>query len=699
MPCEVREEARASPTGSIALHEGSRLANRTAAAAPGSSSGPGTVDIELAAPNRLRLIARLGLTGHVGDPELDAVVAALLAGCRAPIAFINVVTPDRQTYAAEAGVGVAWTQVPDALSFCTEVVTTARALQVPDARNHPVYGGNPFVVAGKVGAYAGEPLVHEGAVVGAVAICDALPRRFTDAELQVLRAQARLVGAVIGLRAAAACDRVTGLATRALLLDRVEQICRNERQSGERGALLVLDIAGMVAINEEEGPAGGDHVLRTIAARLGGACGLTESAARIGGDRFAVVFSGVASDEDARLRADAIVAAASQPVTIAGRVIPVGLHRGLAITSGDTTETLLATAERLAKERLHPTRLPPRPPAQHPRRVEELRQAIQTEQFVLHYHPVVDMDARRVVGVEALVRWQHPQRGLLPPSEFVPLAEAEGLIEELGEWILRAGVAQAATWRARGRQLEVAVNLSPLQMAGATFAARVAEVLQEVGLPARQILLEVTESAVVDQPHVIETLQVLRESGVRLALDDFGTGYSSLSYLRRFPIDVLKIDRSFVSGLGRNRDDEAIVASVVSLAHNTGKAVIAEGVETVEHAERLRLLGVRHAQGFLWTPPLAAEQLASWVDAFEDAHPIPGMRRVPKPALIDIELPGMDRGGEKILLMHAAGASAHTIAAALNREGYRTGAGVRWHAKSVAALLPSSRQRGRRKIS
>jgi EAL domain-containing protein (putative c-di-GMP-specific phosphodiesterase class I) len=318
--------------------------------------------------------------------------------------------------------------------------------------------------------------------------------------------------------------------------------------------------------------------------------------------------------------------------------------------------------------------------------VVELARAIDDGQLVLHYHPIVELSTGQVSGVEALVRWQHPQRGLLQPLDFIPLAEESGLIVQLGDWVLRTGGAQAAAWDARGCPRDVAIKLSPLQLAAPGFADHCSALLASVQAPVERIFLEVTESALLDQPDAAQTLTQLRSTGVRLALDDFGTGYSSFSYLRRFPIDKIKIDRSFVAGLGEHPDDDAIVASVVGLARNTGKSIVAEGVETTAQLAHLRNLGVEAAQGFLWTRPLPAGELELWVEA----------TRVTGRALAPVttspsELPkaGDPHGPDevRILRMHVEGASLHAIAAALNGAGSRTSTGMRWHVRSVARVI------------
>ncbi len=639
----------------------------------GSLSSGGDLLRNIADAARLAAIDRLELHGHLGDPHLDAIVATVAAACDVPMAVVNIVTPDHQTYLAEIGVNACSTDVSDELSFCAEVVRTGRAIAVEDATSHAVYSSNPLVLAGALRAYAGEPLTYGDHVIGALSIFDSRARTFTTRELAVLRAQAGLVVAALQLREFAARDPLTGLRSRAPLLELVQRSL-DARVADHVVPLLVVDVVGMGRLNGALGTAGGDLFLQAVADRLTRACGAADVVARIGGDEFAVLLADVESVEHAEARADALCMAVRGPLMVQGRQVEIEVRCGLSTLSASTADELLAAAEGATGEQ-PPTdvgrRVPPSP------EVDELARAIDGGQLVLHYHPIIELGTDQISGVEALVRWQHPTRGLLMPADFIPLAEDSGLIVQLGEWVLRTGGAQAAAWVAQGRPLDVAINLSPLQMSTFGFAGRCGALLAAVQAPLQQIILEVTESALLDQPEAAQDLRDLRSTGVRLALDDFGTGYSSFSYLRRFPIDIVKIDRSFVAGIGQHPDDEAIVASVAGLARTTGKSVVAEGVETPHQLAHLRALGVQSAQGFLWTRPLPVPALEQW---FVQGHPR---------GVVPLPVPVTEAG--RIQQMHAEGASVHTIAAALNVMGSRAGAGLRWHPRSVARVIYGER--------
>ncbi|MCW2681850.1 MAG: hypothetical protein JWM62_3251 [Frankiales bacterium] len=486
------------------------------------------------------------------------------------------------------------------------------------------------------------------------------------------------------LRHLAVRDRLTGLANRTLLLDRAERALAVGRRTGAATGLVLLDVARMAAVNERVGQAGGDEVLSVLASRLLAVLRPTDTVARVGGDAFALLAEDVASEEDLRARASALVEVAADPVLVHGQELQVALQVGTAITPAADAGALLAAAERAALVNRVPSRVVVAAAAVGSRQheVEALRRAVRDGELVMHYQPVVEVATGRPVAAEALVRWHHPERGLLCPSDFIPLAEASGVIVDLGAWVVREVVRQLVRWQ--GRALTLGVNLSPRQLAGEDLLVLVRDLLAASGVPGHRLVVEVTESALMDDPGATDVLQALSELGVSLALDDFGTGYSSLTYLKRFPVDSIKIDRSFVAGLGRDADDDAIVASVVSLARAVGKQVVAEGVETAAQLEVLRSLGVDLAQGFLWSPALPPAEFETWLG---QSRPTTAPARRALPVQGTPVLPSSGGDDDRILELHREGASLHTIAAALNAEGRRTPAGPRWTPKTVARVV------------
>ena len=486
-------------------------------------------------------------------------------------------------------------------------------------------------------------------------------------------------------------DRMTGLANRALLLDRTGQALAAGLRTGEQTGLVVVDVVGMTAVNDLVGQAGGDVVLRTVADRLAVAVLGGDSVARLGADDFAVLVEDVASGEDLRARASILIEAGQGEVVVDGVLVPLVLRAGSAMTPAADAGALLAAAERsLATTTSRQVTVGSATLDEDERRnaeaVAELRTAIDAGQLRLHFQPLLGLRNGEVAGVEGLVRWEHPERGLLLPGAFIPLAETSGLVVPLGAWVLRQACAQAAAWHVQGQSYAVGANLSPLQLVGNDVVTLVRDLLAEYALPPERLVLEVTESTVMDDPHAPQVLAALSALGVHLALDDFGTGYSSLTYLKRFPVDAIKIDRSFVSGLGRDADDEAIVASVVSLARAIGKTVVAEGVETEGQCAALRALGVDQAQGFLWSAALPADELAVWMaDRPEPAAQVGHVPASVPPRSPRLLTQGADE--HRILALHSEGASLHTIAAALNAAGRRTPDGPRWTTRTVARVV------------
>ncbi|MCW2598918.1 MAG: domain S-box protein [Frankiales bacterium] len=381
-----------------------------------------------------------------------------------------------------------------------------------------------------------------------------------------------------------------------------------------------------------------------------------------------------------------VQAAVSKPVDRpSGGKVHLAAMVGVAVSDSAPLSELLRSAEQACRQAMGDDRADVRWFVPGPQRkrvrlglIADLRQALPRGELRVHYQPIIDLKTRQAVGAEALVRWEHPKEGLLPPSAFLGLAENTGVIHDIGTWVTRTACRTAAELATRGMPpFLVSVNVSAYQLVQDGFVEVVAELLAETGCPAGLISVEVTESALaVEMGAAAAALTGLKELGVRLALDDFGTGYSSLLYLKHFPVDTIKIDRSFVAGLGLNEEDGVIVASTVSLAHRVGVTCVAEGVETVGQLELLRKMGCDYAQGYLFSRPMPGEALPDWL---HEQSP-PASRRAATPAVPAGEV-------AEILRMHEEGASPHTIAAALNVTGRRTPRGTRWHASSVAAVV------------
>jgi len=426
------------------------------------------------------------------------------------------------------------------------------------------------------------------------------------------------------IRKMAFYDQLTGLANRALFHDRLRIALAHSTRTNRLLAVMFLDIDHFKHVNDSLGHGVGDLLLQSIAARLSVNVREGDSLGRLGGDEFTFCFPDIESAEGAAVIARKILDSFNEPFAAGDRMLHMGASIGVALAEdrGVSPEELLARADAAmyrAKEdgratvRFYEERQGSASASERFTLKNRIRAALECGEFELFYQPQVLARDGRIVGMEALIRWRHPERGLLAPSEFLALAEESGHIVSIGEWVLREACQQAVTWdRAGIADLRVAVNLSPRQFADDTVVALVADVLAETGLAPHCLELEITETMAMNDPARVRLpLEALRRMGVRVAIDDFGTGYSSLDHLRRIPVDALKIDRSFVADVETNPDAAAIANTVMVLAHNLGLTVVAEGVETEAQSLFLRERGCDLMQGFLYSPPLEADAFAA----------------------------------------------------------------------------------------
>ncbi len=487
-------------------------------------------------------------------------------------------------------------------------------------------------------------------------------------------------------------DALTNLPNRTLLLDRLDKALEDGARRGSGAAVAFIDLDHFKRVNDSLGHPAGDLLLAQVASRLSQAVRPGDTVARFSGDEFVVVWRDLHSVHEAELLSARLMQTLSVPFQLNGTPVTVSASIGVSVGClPQTPDELLLAADAVMYDAKAHGRGRVRVFSSDLREgVEQrmatevgLRQALARDELVLHYQPVVDLTSGRAVGVEALVRWQHPRDGLIGPDRFIPVAEASGLIVPLGRWVLQRACRDAASWSGPLAGLDVAVNLSVRQLTQPDVLRHVRDALATSGLAPERLLLEVTESAVMEDAEAAGlALEGLASLGVRIAIDDFGTGYSSLLYLRRYPISVLKLDRAFVSGIGVSADDDAICSSVVSLAHAVSATSIAEGVETLEQYAALRALGCQLAQGFLWSPAVPLDQLAAAVTGLAGIT----VPRSASRSRIAVQRADV-RVSARIQQLHGAGASLHTIAAALNREGAVNPAGVRWHAHAVARVV------------
>jgi diguanylate cyclase (GGDEF)-like protein len=412
-------------------------------------------------------------------------------------------------------------------------------------------------------------------------------------------------------------DALTGLGNRLLLRQQLEAALLRVQQ-GERIAILYLDLDNFKTLNDSLGHAGGDSLLKAVADRLRGCLKQTDTIARMGGDEFAILHTALEQPTDAEYLARRLREVLRAPLDVDGQQMTTDVSIGISLAPNDGTD-----ANQLLKQAdmaMYAAKCDGRGTFRHfepemnaralARRTLELdlRNAITNDQFELHYQPLVNLERNEISSCEALLRWHHPERGMIMPDEFIPVAEETGLIAEIGEQVLRKACAAAATWP---DNVTVAVNVSSVQFKNQALALKVVGALAASGLSARRLAIEVTETALIlDNEATLAALHQLRGLGVQIVMDDFGTGYSSLSYLRSFPFDKIKIDRSFINGISDISNAEAIVQATISMAASMNMTTTAEGVETKEQLAKIRALGCTEMQGYLFSRPLCGEDIA-----------------------------------------------------------------------------------------
>jgi len=419
-------------------------------------------------------------------------------------------------------------------------------------------------------------------------------------------------------------DTLTALPNRALLLNRLEQALARSARTGDAIGLLFVDLDNFKVINDSLGHEAGDTLLQTIAERLRGCIRPGDTVARLGGDEFVILLEELSDSGEAEGVAERATEAIHLPFRLGERDVFPGASIGLTITAlGDArtssdllrdADTAMYQAKLQGKGRYTLFDLSMNTQAQERLELEtDMWQAIDNEEFVVYYQPLIDLQSGKITGVEALVRWEHPVRGMIPPAKFIPIAEETGLIVSLGRWILRQACIKAKQWQTEypdAQNLVMSVNLSIRQLLEKDIIAQVAAILEETGLKPEHLKLEITETMMLhDTSATIETMTTLQQLGVRLAIDDFGTGYSSMSYLSQLPLNTLKIDRSFINRIGVSDSDEAIIHTLLSLARTLRLSVTCEGIETQEQFTYLKNLGCDTGQGYLMHKPLPAAQI------------------------------------------------------------------------------------------
>jgi diguanylate cyclase (GGDEF)-like protein len=517
------------------------------------------------------------------------------------------------------------TRVPAALGAAGRAMLEGSVIAIADYGAEP--GRVPELAATGVTSAIAAPVHEHGSVIGALVVSSRTrTHAFTDVEHEMLTLFAEQASVALAAARTANSmrqafnDSLTGLPNRALLLDRMELTLARAERDGRDVTVLFLDLDGFKPINDSLGHLTGDRLLIEVARRLKECVGRTDTAARLGGDEFAILLADLDDPARAVDVAARVIAALEPPFTLLGR--EVFARASIGIASGrEPPEDLLRNADvaMYRAKREGGDRYRVFEPAMHAAVVDrleleaDLRRALARDELVLHFQPIVDLDTGRLEGTEALVRWNHPTRGLVPPLEFVPLAEETGLIVSLDRWVMAEACRHAARWVERfgpAAPAWVSVNLSGRHLLDGSFEEDVVRALRATGLDPRRLTLEITETVLVqDVAAAIDQLHRLKALGVRLAIDDFGTGYSSLRYVGRFPADFLKIAKPFVDGVHDDDKDAALVRTIVTLGRSLGMEPIAEGVERLPQLERLRELGSAYGQGYLFARPLPAEAL------------------------------------------------------------------------------------------
>jgi diguanylate cyclase (GGDEF)-like protein len=576
------------------------------------------------------------------EESFDRIARLAAVSLRAPVAIVSLLDDDRHVVKSSVGLtgrSRVWRKVPLALRYARQVVSTGRAAFIGNTTDAKTPDGVAYAVA---------PItMTDGHVIGTVSVIDTSPHAWTHGEINALMDIASLLVTELELRSDLSLkrqtqehllystlhDALTGLPNRSLFTERLRHAMRRAaRHPDDLFAVLFLDLDRFKDINDNLGHFAGDELLRAVARRLEACIRPEDTVARLSGDEFAILLESITDTSDAGRVAERIEEALSFPINLAGAEVTTSASMGIVTSSmaHDQPEQLLRSAD-MAMYRAKAAgraRYEMFDRAMHTDALErlrletDLRRAIELGEFVLHYQPLVSLRTGRVTGLEALVRWQHPDRGLVHPADFIPVAEETGLIVPIGKWVLIEACSRIREWQAahpRTEPLSIGVNLSVKQFSQPDLIDQIRSALETTGASAASLRLEITESAIIDKGRAaVSILSRIRELGAKVYLDDFGTGYSSLSYLHGLPIDAIKIDRAFVSSMDTDDKNLRLVRTILTLAEIVGVRAEAEGISTAEQLRELRALNCEQGQGYLFSAPITREA----VDEVLAANPV-----------------------------------------------------------------------------
>lgn len=600
------------------------------------------VDIPEVESNRAEALLHYQVLDTAPEDSFDDLTSLAAYICQTPIAAIGLIDSKRQWFKSK--VGFVAQEEPRDITFCAYAILQNELLIVRDTLTDERFATNPFVIRDPhIRFYAGVPLINpDGFALGTLCVLDHEPRDLSNEQQKALRIVALQVVTQLELRRNlkvlkhsiahrkqseemlrhnAFHDRLTNLPNRVLFMDRLAHTLKlKKRHQNYLFAVLFIDLDRFKLVNDSLGHMVGDQLLIAIARCLESCLRPKDTVARFGGDEFAILLKNLKDVNDAISVVRRIQEQLKLPFKLNGQEVFTSISVGIALNTIDyerpedllrDADTAMYRAKALGKARYEVFNS-----AMHDHVLtllqleNSLQRAVERQELRIQYQPIVFLETGRITGFETLVRWQHPDRGLIFPNDFISIAEETGVIIPVGYWVLREACRQMRAWQLQfpENSLTISVNLSNKQFLQADLVTQISQILQETGLDSRYLKLEITESAIMENPESATVMLLqLKDLGCELHMDDFGTGYSSLSYLHRFPFDLLKIDRSFISRMDFNGKDLEIVRALITLARNLNIDVIAEGLETAEQLAQLRALQCKYGQGYFFSKPVDQE--------------------------------------------------------------------------------------------